>query len=32
MKQSETIFDEEMFANADTLSGVDADGASSCPV
>ena len=26
MQQSETIFDEEMFADADTLSGVDADG------
>jgi len=26
MKQSETIFDEEMFADADTLSGVEADG------
>lgn len=26
MKQSENIFDEEMFADADTLGGVDADG------
>ena len=26
MKQSETIFEEEMFADADTLSGVDAGG------
>ena len=26
MQQSETIFDEQMFADADTLSGVDADG------
>ena len=26
MKQSETIFEEEMFADADTLSGVNADG------
>tara|TARA_R110001592_G_scaffold105281_1_gene296015 strand:- start:382 stop:996 length:615 start_codon:yes stop_codon:yes gene_type:complete len=26
MMQSENIFDEEMFADADTLSGVDADG------
>ena len=25
MKQSETIFEEEMFADADTLGGVDAD-------
>ena len=26
MQQKETIFDEEMFADADTLNDVDADG------